>query len=346
MSTLSPQRAGFAHPSSTQGHQGGWLRLARLLLTLAGLLLPQAAAIAQYNGPITPTDNSAAAPVTGERRLLYPSTPEVLLTSGDLLSIHLFGDPDYSVSARIATDGTVLLPLIGTVSLSGLSTTAAEQMIGQRLETAGMYRSPQVLLQVLEGPTSVVTVAGEMHAVVPVVGSRSLYAVIASAGGLPSSASRNVTILRPGQAQPLTVDIGNDPLHSATANVPTFPGDTIIVSRIGVVYVMGEFHSPGVVPLTNYGPLTLAQVSAIVGGPLYDAKYDKLHIIRTSDGRKTVSTLNIKDVLYGRAADPVMQPNDIVFLPPSGLKESLSNGSLGSLLGVVSFALAAISTLR
>ncbi len=319
----------------------------RLLLTLAGLLLLlPAAAIAQYNGPITAADNSAAAPVTGERRLLYPATPEVLLTPGDLVSIHLFGDPDYSVSSRLATDGTVLLPLIGTISLNGLSTTAAEQTIGQRLEAAGMYRNPQVILQVLEGPTSIVTVAGELHAVVPVVGSRSLYAVIASAGGLPSGASRSVTILRPGQPQPITIDLGNDPLHSAAANVPTFPGDTVMISRIGVVYVMGEFHTPGVVPLTNYGPLTLAQVSAIVGGPLYDAKYSNLHIIRTSDGRKTVSTMNIKDVLYGRIADPVMQPNDIVFLPPSNFKASLTNGSLGSVLGIVSFALAAVSTLR
>lgn len=338
MSTLPAPR-----PASSQGH---CLRHARLLLALAGLLLPPAAATAQYNGPTTAADNTATVPVTGERRLLYPSTPEVLLNPGDLLSVHLFGDPDYAVSTRIATDGTVLLPLIGAVNLSGLSTTAAEQLIDQKLESAGMYRSPQVLLQVMEGPTSIVTVAGELHAVVPVVGSRSLYAVLASAGGLPPSASRSVTILRPGQPQPITVDLGNDPLHSATANVPTFPGDTVVVSRIGVVYVMGEFHSPGVVPLTNYGPLTLAQVSAIVGGPLYDAKYDKLHIIRTNDGRKTVSTLNIKDVLYGRATDPVMQPNDIVFLPPSAFKESLSNGSLGSLLGVVSFALAAVSTLR
>lgn len=332
-------------PASThvRGHR---LRHSRLLLALAGLLLPPAAASAQYSGPITPTDSSASAPVTGERRLLYPATPEVLLTPGDLVSIHLFGDPDYAVSARIPTDGTVLLPLIGPVSLNGLSTAAAEGMIGQKLETAGMYRNPQVLLQVLEGPTSIITVTGEMHAVVPVIGSRSLYAVIASAGGLPSGASRSVTILRPGQPQPITVDLGNDPLHSAAANVPTFPGDTVIVSRIGVVYVMGEFHNPGVVPLTNYGPLTLAQVSAIVGGPLYDAKYDNLHIIRTSDGRKTVSTMNIKDVLYGRVADPVMQPNDIVFLPPSTFKASLTNGSLGSVLGIVSFALAAVSTLH
>ena len=335
------------HPSATRRDSQArrrYLRHLRLLWALASVMAPALAA--QYNGPATPTDHSSNAPVTDERRLLFPSIPETILNPGDLVSIHLFADPDYAVSARIAQDGTVLLPLIGTVNLTGLSVTGAEQTIAQRLETAGMYRNPQVILQLAEGPTSVVTLAGELHAVVPVVGSRSLYAVIATGGGLPAGASRSVTILRPGQPLPITVDLGNDPLHSAAANVPTFPGDTVVVSRIGVVYVMGEFRNPGVVPLTNYGPLTLAQVSAIVGGPVYDAKYSELHIIHTDDGRKTVSTLNIKDVLYGRAPDPVMQPNDIVFLPPSGFKASMTNGSLGSVLGVVSFALAAVSTLR
>ena len=209
-----------------------------------------------------------------------------------------------------------------------------------------MYRNPQVLLQILEGPSSVITVAGELHVVIPVVGSRSLYAVIAQGGGLPTSASRTVTILRAGQTQPISVDMGNDPLHSGAANIPIFPGDTVMVSRIGVVYVMGEFHNPGVVNMTNYGPLTLTQVAALVGGPVYDAKYSELHIIRTVGDHRTVVTLNIKDVLYGKAPDPIMQPNDIVFLPPSTFKASIANGSLGSILGIVSFGLAAISTFR
>ena len=135
-------------------------------------------------------------------------------------------------------------------------------------------------------------------------------------------------------------------MHSSAANIPMFPGDTVIVSRIGVVYVMGEFRTPGVVNMTNYGPLTLTQVSAQVGGPVYDAKYGELHIIRTVGDHRTVTTLNIKNVLYGKAPDPIMQPNDIVFLPPSGFKASIANGSLGSILGIISFGIAAITTFR
>ncbi len=301
---------------------------------------------AQYNGPPTNLDRSGNVIPTADQTSLYPNTPDTLLASGDLLTIRLFGDTDYNVNVRVGVDGTVLMPLIGIVNLQGLSITAAEELIAHKLETAGMYKNPQVLLQISEGPNAIITVAGEMHAVVPVIGARSLYAVLASGGGLPNSASRTVTILRPGKADPISVDIGNDPMHSAAGNLPIFPGDTVVVSRIGVVYILGEFRSPGVIPLTNYGPLTLTQVTALVGGPVFDAKYNELHIIRTVGDHRTVSTLNIKDVLYGRRPDPIIQPNDIIFLPPSTLKASVANGSLGSILGVISFAIAVITTIR
>lgn len=300
----------------------------------------------QYNGPPTSADHSNVTSITNDQTILFPNTPDVVLAPGDQLTVRVFTDLDYSVTVRLAVDGTVLLPLIGTVDLRGLSITNAEEVVARKLETAGMYRNPQVLIQITDGPSAIITVAGEMHSVIPVVGSRSLYAVLAQGGGLPPSASRTVTVFRAGQSQPVTVDIGNDPLHSNAGNIPIFPGDTVVVSRIGVVYVMGEFRNPGIVNMTNYGPLTLTQVSAQVGGPVYDAKYGSLHIIRTVGDHRTVVTLNIKNVLYGKAPDPIMQPNDIVFLPPSGFKESLANGSLGSILGIVSFGIAAITTFR
>ncbi len=329
------------HPS----HVAMMRPLLHALLLLAALFGTNALR-AQYTGPPTNVDHGLVSSTTSDQTQLYPTTPEISLGAGDEISVHLFGVSDYVFTGRISVDGTVLLPLIGVTRLQGLSITQAEQFIGKRLQEEGQYREPQVILTLAEGPNATVTLAGEMHGVVPVFGSRSLYAAISVGGGLPTGASRVVTVLRPGHTEPISVDLGNDPTHSAAANIPLFPGDTVVVSRIGVVYVNGEFKNPGVVPITNYGPLTLSQVSSVVGGPLYDAKYGELHIIRTVGDHRTVSTLNLKNVLYGKAPDPIMQPNDIVFLPPSTVKQSLANGSLGSILGVLSFALAAIYSVR
>ncbi len=306
--------------------------------------------------PVTPTapvipstpvvDSVTGTTITADQAVLYPQTPETVLAAGDQISIRLFGDAEYNFSGRISTDGTVLLPLLGIVHLEGMSITQAEVAIARQLEDAGMYRDPQVILGVSEGPNAVVTLGGEMHSVIPVVGSRTLYGIIAAGGGLPNTASRTVQILRPGRSEPISVELGTDPAHNRAGMIPVFPGDTVLVSHLGVIYVAGEFRSPGVVQMTNYSPLTLTQVSAMVGGPIWDARYSQMHIIRTVGDHRTVTTLNIKDVLYGKKPDPIMQPNDIIFLPPSAFKSSLANGSLGSVLGLVSFSIALFYQLR
>ena len=287
-------------------------------------------------------DSVTGTTLTADQAVLYPQTPETVLAAGDQITIRLFGDADYNFAGRISTDGTVLLPLLGVVHLEGMSITQAEIALARQLEVAGMYRDPQVIL----GPNAVVTLGGEMHAVVPVVGARTLYGIIAAGGGLPNTASRTVQIIRPGRSEPISVELGTDPGHSRAGLIPVFPGDTVLVSHLGVIYMAGEFRTPGVVQMTNYSPLTLTQVSAMVGGPVWDARYSELHIIRTVGDHRTVTTLNIKDVLYGKRPDPIMQPNDIVFLPPSAFKSSLANGSLGSVLGLVSFSVALFYQLR
>ena len=58
-----------------------------------------------------------------------------------------------------------------------------------------------------------------------------------------------MTIHRPGVEQPIIVDLGTDPMKSEESNIPIFAGDTIIVSRAGVVYVLGAFKNSGSIPL-------------------------------------------------------------------------------------------------
>jgi polysaccharide export outer membrane protein len=178
--------------------------------------------------------------------------------------------------------------------------------------------------------------------VIPIIGSRRLLDVLAVAGGLPPTASHVITISRPGVAEPLVVDLGTDPLHSGLANIPIFAGDTVIISRIGVIYMLGAFKIPGTIPLTQYSPLTLMEATAISGGLNFQGKYNDVRLIRTVGDHRTVVKLDIQRILHGSDPDPILQANDIVFLPDSAFKASISNGSLGTLLGIVSLLIAVI----
>jgi len=306
------------------------------------LLAGPRSAFAQFSGPATSSTsayNQALTPTT-DPAILYPEERDVVLTIGDVIQIRLFSDPKYSHIVRINNDGTVLLPLIGIVHLEGLSVTQAEQLLAEKLDAADMYRDPQVTLEITEGPNAVATIIGEVHQVVPIVGSRHLLDVLSVAGGLPPTASHVITINRPGLAKPIVVDLGTDPLLSSLGNIPIFPGDTIVVSRIGIVYMLGSFTSAtGTIPLNAYTPLTLTEATALSGGIKWEGRFSDLRIIRTVGDHRTVAVYNIKKVLDGKAPDPILQPNDIVYLPPVPLKQLIDSGGLGTVLGIVDLAL-------
>jgi polysaccharide export outer membrane protein len=308
---------------------------------LLALLLLCACAHAQFNGPpsLGTTEINRPITFTTDPSILYPAEPDLVLAPGDLIAIHIYADSDYIPTARIAPDGTVLLPLIGIVHLQGLSVIKAEQLIAEKLVAAGMYRDPQVSLQIAEGPNSVVTIAGEVHGVIPVIGPRRLLDVLTAAGGLPATASHIITINRPGLAQPIVVDLGSDPLNSSLGDIPVLRGDTIITSRIGIVYVLGAFKTSGVIPLNAYTPLTLTELTSLSGGMLFEGRSKDLRIIRTVGNSRTVAVYDIKKVLDGKAPDPILQPNDIVYLPIVPLKQALSSGGLASVLGLVTLAI-------
>jgi polysaccharide export outer membrane protein len=308
------------------------------LLTVVLLCVP---AFGQFNGPASLGGAEINRPVdiTTDQSLLFPPLLDIPLVPGDLIAIHLFGQADYAPIVRIAADGNVVLPLIGETHLGGLTVTQAQDLIAHRLVEDGMYRNPQVSIQLSEGPNAIVTVIGEAHGVYPLTGSRRLLDVLALAGGLPPTASHVITIDRPGVAEPIIVDLGNDPLHSKLADIPVRPGDTIVVSRLGVVYVLGGFKALGIVPLSTYNNLTLTQLTALSGGVSNTAKFSQLRIIRTVGNRRTVSTVDIKKVLRGRAPDPYLQPNDILYMPTSATKLLFSTTALSVILSLATLGI-------
>ena len=326
------------HPRHPSCPAHGHIRLTALCIALLLATACPKTSRAQFSGPATSSTsayNQTLKPTT-DKAILYPSEQDIVLTAGDNITIRLFSDSSYSPVVRINNDGTVLLPLIGIVHLEGLTVTQAERLIAEKLEADGMYRNPQITLQIAEGPNAVVTVIGEIHQVVPVVGTRRLLDVLSAAGGLPPTASHVITIDRPGVAHPIVVDLGTDPMSSKLGNIPIFPGDTIVVSRIGLVYMFGAFGTPGgTIALNSYTPLTLTEATALSGGIKWEGKSSDLRIIRTVGDHRTVAIYNIKKVLDGKAPDPILEPNDIVYLPVVPMKELLSTGGIGTVIGLI-----------
>ncbi len=299
---------------------------------------------AQFSGPALGASSPVNVPVapTIDPAILYPPARDIHLAEGDLLSIHLYGAPDYAPPVRVSLDGSIQLPLIGVVRVEDLTTHQAENLIAERLKGAGMYRNPQVTVQLMESPNENVTVTGEVHGVVPVPGEKRLFDVLAAVGGLPPSASHTVTINRPGVEQPIVVDLGTNPMLSKQADVPVFARDTVVVSRVGSVYLLGAFRTQGAIPIQQNSPLTLMQVAAIGGGPGFEGKYNDLRIIRTAGLDRKVVHVDIKKVINGKEPDPVLEADDIIFLPTDSMKAAIKSGGISTLMGIASILILAV----
>jgi len=279
----------------------------------------------------------------GNQLMLYPGE-DFLLGPGDLIAVRVFMQPDYQATVRIDLDGNVKLPFIGSVNLRGLTVRTAQTLIAERLRTGEFYKNPEVTIQVLDTVNGSVMITGEVKATVPVATQRSLKDVLLTAGGLPATASHTVKIVRKksdGSDEVLVVDLGTDLASSTAANVLIFPHDIIQITRASVVYVLGAFQRQGAVPLDQSSPLTLLQLAALSGGINFEGNFNDLRIIRTIGTDRKVVDVDIKKVRDGKAPDPVLQANDIVFLPTNAMKATLKGIGAAGVIAVVTILVAA-----
>lgn len=159
------------------------------------------------------------------------------LAPEDLLEVKVFRQPDLETRARIAEDGTVMLPLLGSIVLAGKTVTQARVLIHDLL-AKDYLTNPQVTVSVLEYGKSLFTVLGEIQKPgsyeIPPDQSYHLLQAIAVAGGYTRlGAPGRVTVQRVqgGQKQVYRLDAG---AMAKNPNVSLFmirPGDMITVGE-------------------------------------------------------------------------------------------------------------------
>jgi polysaccharide export outer membrane protein len=256
-----------------------------------------------------------------------------LIGVGDLIRVSVFGAPESDQEMRVSADGKASLNFIGVVKIAGLSTEAAQQLIARELKAGGYFADPQVTVFVKEYATQGVSVLGEVQkpGVYPVLGSRRLFDVLSLAGGTTARAGKVVSVTHRDHPQtPVLVPLENSPTPSGQNNVEILPGDTVLVSKAGLVYVVGDVQKPSGVVMEN-GSLTVLQALAVAEGPKSTASLNKARLIRkTSDGHQDIP-LQLKEMLSAKTPDVQLQAEDIIFVPGSAAK-SASRRSLEAIV--------------
>jgi polysaccharide biosynthesis/export protein len=245
----------------------------------------------------------------------------VKLGVGDLIEISVFEVPDLATKTRISGSGDIYLPLIDYVHVADLTTDEAQELIQKRLEDGGFVRDPHVSIFVDESASQTITLAGEINhpGTYPAIGERRLFDLISAAGGLTDKAGRNVTIEHRGDPQRVDLQLSANLAEDTKNNVDVYPGDTIIVSRAGVVYVVGDVNHPSGFMIEDNG-ISVLKALALAGGSTRTSALNKTRILRQTGSGVQEIPINLKKVLYAKAPDVPMEKGDILFIPGSSAK--------------------------
>ncbi|HLH05686.1 MAG TPA: polysaccharide biosynthesis/export family protein [Terriglobales bacterium] len=302
--------------------------IASALLASSGLLLSTRVVDAQNPdslvGPVTET--AEATPAAPLPRLSAPAQSKpafIKLSPGDLIAVSVDGVSDYRPETRVSQEGVISLPLIGDVAVGGLTTEQAQDEIAKKMRDGNYFRDPHVSVFVKEYASIGISVLGEVShpGVYPSLGTRRLYDVISAAGGFSARAGKTVTIThRDHPEQPVIVTVDADPARSVDSNVQVFPGDTIMVSKAGLVYVVGDVGRPGGFIMDNNEHITVLQALALAQGVNRSAALGSARIIRKTSGGPKEVPVPLKRMMAAKATDMDMQPEDILFIPGSAAK--------------------------
>ena len=288
------------------------------------------------DAPAIWNDPGSAAPVPG----VLPSTNAQAsapmpapLGPGDFLDIAEYHTPEFHSIVRVSAAGTVTLPLIGQVKLAGMDEQAAARAIEAVLLAKGMLLHPLVSVLVTAYVGQDVSVLGEVTrpGVYPYTVHHRLLDLLSAASGLSPNAGRLVNVFHQGDPKtPHAVVLdpsGTD--RSSDHNPELSPGDTVQVSRAGLVYVVGDVIRPGGFAVDPVQGLTVVQALSLAWGPSQNAALGKALLIREQKGGRAMIVLNIRRMLRGQDPDQPVEDRDILYVPDSVAK-NLVNRTLES----------------
>ena len=274
----------------------------------------------------TPPSGQAAAPAVSAPAGA-PSLPgdgDYPIGPKDLLEIRVFEIPELNLERRVNNNGTIDLPLLGEVNVSGLTAAQGRDRLEQLLKAKYVNRA-SVSVVIKEFGNKPVTVIGAVQrpGTLNISGRWTLLQAISAVGGLTDAASRKIYVLRRaenGLSDTLEID-AEELFHNASPiwNIPILPADVVNVqARTNIrVFCLGEVKSPGALEFNSDDRVSLLSVIAKAGG-LTDRASRTIRIKRRgADGKDAEIVANFKRIVSGKDADPLLKPNDVVVVKES-----------------------------
>ncbi|WP_213980516.1 polysaccharide biosynthesis/export family protein [Sphingomonas sp. dw_22] len=216
----------------------------------------------------------------------------------DVIEVDVLGQSDFKTRARVSSDGTVTLPYLGAVPVTGETSISLADKLAAQLRAGGYYAKPIVSVEIVGFVSNYIVVLGEVGVagLQPIDRGYRVSEILARAGGLKITAAEEVVLTHAdGTAEHLDYQKlasggpSDDPVVKA--------GDKLFVPQAEQFYIYGQVNAPGVYPIR--ADMTLRRALARGGGLTPSGSTGRVKVYRDGAERKM-------------KLDETLQPGDVV----------------------------------
>lgn len=241
------------------------------------------------------------------------ATNDYQLAAGDTIRIVVFQSPDLTLDTRISENGTITYPLVGSLSLGGLTIAAAAQKIATALDEGRFVKQPQVnivLLQIVGNQVSVLGQVNRPGSYPLLTFGTHLTQMLATAGGTSPTGSSKIIVSGTRNGKPFSEQIDVNAIYldgRPDRDIVLAGGDSIFVPKAPIFYIYGQVNHPGQYVIEPN--MTMEQALAAGGGLTLRGSENRISVKRNDKSGKAVK---------GRPelSDPVAQ-DDVIFVGES-----------------------------
>ncbi len=252
------------------------------------------------------------------------------LGPGDMLQFRMYDEPTLDSPITVRYDGFISLPFVEDLNVMNLTRIEAVEMVKEAYKER--FVEPDLDLAISDVRSKSYYVMGSVTrpSEFPYIKPITLLDAINTAGGMRvNTRSGDSFVGSQGQlVKALIIRVTANgrrvkefDLRSLESNGPhesgaaVFPGDVIYVPEgVNLVYILGQVARPAVYELQD--GMTLIRLLTQAGGPIWrSGKMGKVILLRqTGDDTTEAQLVNVKSILGG-AADPLLEPGDVVYIP-------------------------------
>lgn len=239
---------------------------------------------------------------------------------------------------QVGEDGTIGLPIVGRLQVSGLAVAEVERAINEKLKV--YVKEPKTTIAGLQYHSRPVSVIGAVNSpgVYQITAPRTLVQMLSVAGGLRSDAGSWLVVTRKDpreSAHPTqpNADFATGvteiriPLagllngSDSRAGMWVVPNDVISVAKGEMIFVMGEVRKPGGFVLGDREHLSLLKALSLAEGLQGSAAPRRAKVLRETAGERSEIPVDIAKILAGKDQDLYLMPDDVLFVPTNTSKK-------------------------